>query len=189
MRRMTLSTLRRCLLTAVFLGLCAAEVTIAQSVPNIVLILRTPIAMRWPGHVKPERNDRTLAGSIDIAPTMLRAAEIEPPAAMVGLDLRDRRALARRTELFGSLSAHTSVDLNNPVRNLKYRYVIREDRWKLILPYEPNRKVTLTINGLTADWMFLGPELFNVRDEPHETRNLVQERARTVEELRALLDN
>ena len=27
-------------------------------------------------------------------------------------------------------------------------------------------QVTLTINGLTADWMSLGPELFNVRDDP-----------------------
>jgi hypothetical protein len=36
--------------------------------------------------------------------------------------------------------------------------------------------------------MSLGPELFHVRDDPHETRNLVQERARTVAELRALLD-
>lgn len=150
--------------------------------------IRTPIAVRWPARVKPERNDRTLAGSIDIAPTILRAAGIEPPAAMVGLDLRDRRALARRHELFGSLSAHTSVDLHNPVRNLKYRYVIREDGWKLILPHEPNRSVTLTINGLTADWMSLGPELFNVRDDPHETRNRVRERSRTVAELRALLD-
>ena len=138
--------------------------------------------------MKPERDDTTLAGSIDIAPTILRAAGIEPAAAMVGLDLRNRQALTQRKVLFGSLSAHTSVDLNNPVANLKYRYVVREDGWKLILPYEPNRNVTLTITGLTADWMFLGPELYNVRDDPHETRNLARERPKIVEELRGLLD-
>jgi arylsulfatase A-like enzyme len=150
--------------------------------------IRTPIAIRWPGHVKPERNDRTLAGSIDIAPTILRAASIEPPAAMPGLDLRNRAALAQRKVLFGSLSAHTSVDVNNPVSNLKYRNVVREDGWKLILAYEPNRNVTLTIKGLTADWMFLGPELYNVRNDPHETKNLVRERPKIIEELRTLLD-
>ena len=150
--------------------------------------IRTPIAIRWPSRVKPERNDQTLAGSIDVAPTILRAAGIEPPAAMVGVDLRDRNALTRRTALFGSLSAHTSVDVSKPVANLKYRHVVREDGWKLIVPYEPNRSVTLTINGLTADWMFQGPELYNVRDDPRETKNLARERPTLVEELRALLD-
>jgi uncharacterized sulfatase len=36
--------------------------------------------------------------------------------------------------------------------------------------------------------MFLGPELYNVRDDPREMRNLARERPKTVEELRALLD-
>lgn len=150
--------------------------------------IRTPIAIRWPGRVKPERDDRTLAGSIDIAPTILRAAGIEPPAAMVGLDLRNRNALAQRTALFGSLFAHTAVDVSRPVANLKYRNVVREDGWKLILPYEPNRNVTMTFTGATADWMALGPELYNVLDDPRETRNLARERPTIVKQLRALLD-
>ncbi len=150
--------------------------------------IRTPIVMRWPGQVKPERDDQTLAGTIDIAPTLLRAAGITPPSAMVGLDLRNRRALAERRALFGSLSAHTAVDVNRPVANVKYRHVVRADGWKLILPYEPNRNTVLTINGATADWMRLGPELYNVRDDPRETRNLASARPDLVEELRTLLD-
>jgi hypothetical protein len=59
---------------------------------------------------------------------------------------------------------------------------------ELIVPYEPNRSVVLTINGLTAGWMLLGPELYNVRDDPHETKNLFRERPQIAEELRALLD-
>jgi hypothetical protein len=74
------------------------------------------------------------------------------------------------------------------VANLKYRNVVREDGWKLIVPYEPNRSVVLTINGLTADWMSLGPELYNVRDDPRETKNLIRERPKMAEELRVLLD-
>lgn len=150
--------------------------------------IRTPIAIRWPARVEPKRDERTLAGSIDVAPTILRAAGIEPPSAMVGTNLLDASALARRKVLFGSLAAHTSVDLHNPVANLKYRTVVREDGWKLIAPYEPNRSVTLTINGLTADWMLLGPELYNVLDDPREAKNLIRERPRIAEELRALLD-
>jgi uncharacterized sulfatase len=150
--------------------------------------IRTPVLLRWPGQVKPERDDRTLAGTIDLAPTILRAAGITPPAAMAGLDLRDRRALARRKALFGSLSAHTTVDVDRLVANVKYRNVVRDDGWKLILPYEPNRGVPLTINGATADWMFLGPELYNVIDDPRETRNLAAGRPKIVAELRARLD-
>ena len=150
--------------------------------------IRTPIAIRWPARVTPKRDERTLAGSIDVAPTILRAVGIEPPSAMVGINLLDSGALGRRTALFGSLSAHTSVDLHNPVANLKYRTVVREDGWKLIEPYEPNRSVTLTINGMTAGWMFLGPELYNVREDPREAKNLIRERPKIAEELRLLLD-
>jgi uncharacterized sulfatase len=149
---------------------------------------RTPVAMRWPGRVTPERDDRTLVSSVDIAPTILHAVGIEPPASMAGVDLRDRNALARRQVLFGSLFAHTAVDVSRPVANLKYRTVVRDDGWKLIQPYEPNRSVVLTINGATADWMRLGPELYNVRDDPRETRNRAGARPEIVEALRALLD-
>ena len=36
--------------------------------------VRTPIMVRWPGHVKPQRSD-ALASSLDIAPTLLAAAK------------------------------------------------------------------------------------------------------------------
>jgi arylsulfatase A-like enzyme len=169
-------------------GIAADQVKTRGKLTPYEAGIRTPIALRWPARVKPNRNDQTLAGSIDVAPTTLRAAGTEPPAAMVGVNLLDSTALARRKTLFGSLSAHTSVDVRNPVANLKYRTVVREDGWKLILPYEPNRSTRLTIDGRTADWMSLGPELYNVRDDPHEMKNLIGERPKIVEELRALID-
>ncbi len=149
---------------------------------------RTPLAVRWPARLKPDRDDRTLVSSVDIAPTILSAVGIEPTATMAGVDLRDRSALARRQVVFGSLFAHTAVDVSRPVANLKYRTVVRDDGWKLIEPYEPNRGVVLTIDGTTADWMRLGPELYNVRDDPSETRNRAGERPEILGELRALLD-
>lgn len=150
--------------------------------------VRTPIVMRWPGRVKPGHDDRTLVSSLDIAPTILRVLGLDPPAAMAGLDLRDREGLARRRVLFGSLFAHTAVDVTRPVANLKYRTVLRDDGWKLILPYEPNRNVAQTMSGATADWMRLGPELYNVRDDPRETRNRAGEQPEIVRDLRGLLD-
>jgi arylsulfatase A-like enzyme len=150
--------------------------------------IRTPLIIRWPGTVAPGRDDETLVGSIDVMPTLLRAAGIAPSPDLPGIDLRDAQTLARRTALFGSLFVHTAVDVDSPVANLKYRYVIRADGWKLVQPYVPNRNATLMIDGRTADWMRFEPELYNVRTDPKEEQNRAVERPDLVNELRAAVD-
>ena len=151
--------------------------------------MRTPIMIRWPGVIQPGRDDQTLVSTIDLAPTMLRAAGIEPASDLPGFDLRDRAALANRDVLFGELFAHTAVDLHDPVVNLKYRYAVREDGWKLILPYTPNREVVLMISGDTSEWMRFEPELYNVLQDPHEQHNLAEEHPAVVNELRAAIED
>ena len=47
--------------------------------------LRTPIMVRWPGHVEPARSE-ALASSLDLAPTLLTAAGGKPAAEMAGID-------------------------------------------------------------------------------------------------------
>ena len=150
--------------------------------------IRTPIIVRWRGRVTAVRHDTTLAGSIDVVPTLLKAAGIAPPTDLPGINLLDRRALARRKAIFGSLFAHTAVDVANPIANLKYRYVVREEGWKLVLPFTANRDVPLMIDGRTADWMRFDPELYNVLTDPREDKNLAVERSDLVKELRASID-
>ena len=130
--------------------------------------VRTPIMIRWPAEVAAGRDDETLVSSIDLVPTILGAVGIEGMSELPGIDLRDRTALASRDRLFGATFAHTSVDLEDPVANLKYRTVVRADGWKLIEPYGPNREVTLLYGGRTAPWMRLDQELYQVIDDPHE---------------------
>lgn len=151
--------------------------------------VRTPVMVRWPGRITPGRDNQTLVSSIDLAPTILRAAGMDPLPAMPGLDLRDEEALAARSRVFGATFAHTSVDLNAPVANLKYRSVVDADGWKLVLPYKPNREVTLMIRGTRADWMRLEPELYNVAEDPFETKDRAAERPDLVEELRAAIQD
>jgi arylsulfatase A-like enzyme len=150
--------------------------------------IRTPIVIRWPARVVPARDDKTLAGSIDILPTLLKAAGITAPSNLPGIDLLDARALARRQALFGSLFVHTAVDVTRPVANLKYRYAVREDGWKLILPFIPNRDRALMIDARTADWMRFEPELYHLLTDPHEERNRAAERSDIVKQLRAAID-
>lgn len=149
--------------------------------------VRTPVMVRWPGRVVPGRDDATLVSSIDIVPTVLAAAGVGIPENLPGVDLLDEAALAKRERLFGATFAHTAVDIGEPVANLKYRSVVREDGWKLIAPYVPNRDVTLMIRGTIADWMRFEPELYNLADDPFETEDLARQRPELVETLHASL--
>ena len=150
--------------------------------------VRTPIMVRWPGKIAPGRDERTLVSSIDPAPTILSIAGIEPPPRMPGIDLRDTARLARRKQVFGTLFAHTAVDVNVPLRNLKYRSVVRADGWKLIVPYAPNEDVALTIRGRFPDWVRSEPELYNVIDDPLEAEDRAADRPEIARRLRAALD-
>lgn len=135
--------------------------------------LRTPIVIRWPGKVKPERSS-ALASSIDLAPTLLKAAGLKPTAEMTGIDLLDRNAVSKREAVFGEVFLHTAVDLEKPKRNLRYRWVV-QGRWKLIVPnaeVEPNHPT----------------ELFDLSADPSESRNLAAEHPYLVVALNKTLD-
>ena len=151
--------------------------------------VRTPVMLHWPGHVEPVRDDTTLVSSVDIVPTILSIAGIAMPPGLPGIDLRDRSALGRRKAVFGATFAHTAVDVENPVANLKYRTVVREDGWKLVQPYSPNREVTLMIRGAVADWMRFDSELYNLSEDPFETRDLSADHPELVSDLLGELQN
>ena len=134
--------------------------------------MRTPVVLRWPGVIRPERDIESLVSTVDIVPTILAATQAESSADLPGIDLLDRERIASRETVFGALFAHTSVDINDPQANLKYRYVVRKDGWKLIRPYRPNRDVELMINGDKPWWMQQEDELYNVLEDPEETLDL-----------------
>jgi uncharacterized sulfatase len=135
--------------------------------------IRTPIMIRWPGKIAP-RMTKELASSIDLAPTLLKAAGLEPAAEMSGLNLRDDAALSNRTALFGECFTHTAVDLNDPSSSLRWRWVVN-GKWKLIAPHpanEPNGK----------------PELYDLTADPHEQTNLASREPQRVYAMTLELD-
>ncbi|HEY8504464.1 MAG TPA: sulfatase-like hydrolase/transferase, partial [Gemmataceae bacterium] len=135
--------------------------------------LRTPIMVRWPGKVKPRFADE-LAISIDLAPTILRATGLAPTPEMQGVNLLDAGAVKRRDAIFGEVFTHNAVDVHDPAANLQFRWAVEGD-WKLIVPApwnEPNAKV----------------ELYNLRDDPTEEKNLAGEHPDKVERLRRRID-
>jgi arylsulfatase A-like enzyme len=136
--------------------------------------IRTPILVRWPGRIAPRRDDTTPVSSVDLAPTILKACGVEVPAAMPGLDLADAAALAKREAVFGAAYAHNIADVDNPVKSLKYRYVV-ERTWKLILPNAANVPAGR-------------PELFDLSADPHEKADLAEKNPDRVEAMTRRLE-
>ena len=134
--------------------------------------LRTPIMIRWPAKVKAAQPD-ALASSVDIAPTLLRACGVEPPAEMSGINLLDAKAVAARDTVYGACFTHTAVDLDVPAKNLRWRWCI-EKNLKLIVPGPNEPAAPLELYDLAAD--------------PGEKVNLAGPRAEAVPALRAKLD-
>lgn len=135
--------------------------------------LRTPIMVRWPGHVKPRKSER-LAISLDIAPTLLAAAGRKPDKDMPGLNLLDEDALAARKAIFGECFTHNAVNVHEPASSLRYRWMI-EGRWKLIVPAGRNEAMG-------------EPELYDLARDPDEEHNLAADQKAIVERLKARLD-
>ena len=130
--------------------------------------------LRWPGHVPPGRYD-TLVSSIDLAPTILQAARVDPPDEMPGLNLlrvAENSGRADRDTLFGEVFEHDVADIDDPAQSLLYRWVIN-GHWKLILPAAESES----------------PELYDLARDPHETRNLAADHPDRVERLTRRVDD
>ncbi|MDP7108216.1 MAG: sulfatase-like hydrolase/transferase, partial [Roseibacillus sp.] len=77
--------------------------------------VRTPIMIRWPGHVTPRRDEMHLASSIDLVPTVLAATGLEKTGAMQGVNLLDADAVAKRKAIFGEILEHDIQHMTDPV--------------------------------------------------------------------------
>jgi uncharacterized sulfatase len=140
--------------------------------------VRTPILIRWPGKVRPGRYE-DLVSTIDIAPTCLAAAGLQPTSGMAGLSLIDAaagRGKLERQAVFGEIFVHTALDLEKPALNLTHLW-IRAERWKLIVP---------AANGKVAGES--KPELYDLTADPHEEKDLAMKDPDRVRRLREMLE-
>ncbi len=122
--------------------------------------VRVPLIIRWPNAAKAGQVRSELVSMIDIMPTVLRAAGVSVPPDVEGLSLTPLLGgveLSRewRTFLFTEMNFHQANQFA-PQRT------VRDDRYKLVL--------NLTPRGDQAPI-----ELFDLRDDAEETRNLADE--------------
>jgi uncharacterized sulfatase len=135
--------------------------------------LRTPIMIRWPGRVKPQRSD-SLAMSLDILPTLLAATGLKPTSHMPGVNLLDEQSVAARKAIFGECFTHDSRDLNHAAASVRWRWMI-EGNWKLVVP-DPQNEPSGRI------------EFYDLSNDPHEEHDLVDQHSDRVEVMQKRLD-
>jgi N-sulfoglucosamine sulfohydrolase len=114
--------------------------------------VRVPLLMRGPGVAAGVRRD--LASALDLMPTILQAAGVALPSELVGQPLQTE---LKREFLFTEMNFHT-LDFFNPQRT------VRDTRFKLML------------NLLPADGQ-APVELFDLQNDPGETKNLANDPA------------
>jgi len=144
--------------------------------------VRSPIMIRWDGVVEPQRREE-LVSSIDIVPTLLAAAGAESSAKLPGIDLIGavrKNSLASDRAVFGAIYPGDATSLGHPERDVAYRWV-RKGNHKLIVP---------TGENAWGDYL-KSDALFDVANDPGETKNLIGEESATatVSRLRSLLDS
>lgn len=146
--------------------------------------IRTPIMVSWPGRVKPERS-KDLAHAIDLFPTIAAATGMEAPANLPGIDLVDADARKNRKQLFGVTHSIFNMTVGDPDDTQQYLWCV-EDEWKLLVR-QPGKDTTQYRN--VHVWDKAPVRLFNLKDDPHEKKDLAGERPEIVERLKQAIES
>jgi arylsulfatase A-like enzyme len=131
--------------------------------------IRVPMAVRWPGRVPPGTRCETPVIGLDFYPTLLEAAGAKPPDGQVLdgeslLPLMTRKGNLERDAIYWHFPAY--LQGGGGTWRTTPGGVIRSGDWKLIEYFEDGRL-----------------ELYNLRDDIGETRNLAETNAAKAKEL------
>ncbi len=142
--------------------------------------IRVPLVVRWPGVIAAGRTSAVPVTSVDFFPTFLElagpaagAASVALPPAVDGVSLVSLLrggATPSRDAIFWHYPHYHSAGFGGPAG------AVRAGDWKLIEYFE----TSLTGQGAP-------PELFNLRDDPAESRNLASAEPQRVAALKARL--
>lgn len=137
--------------------------------PNMYdLSLRVPTAVRWPGVVKPGTKITETVSQLDWFPTLLEMAGVELPAGTIIrgrsiVPLLKGQAIAWDNDLYAEYSTHH--------QSQTHMRMYRTPEWKLILDFKnPDRH-----------------ELYDLKHDPAETRNLYFSQDSHVQHIRSTL--
>ena len=170
--------------------------------------LRIPLLVRFPDGRRAGEIDDRLVNGIDLAPTLLGLAGIElPPGATHGKDMLAPNAPRQPHIFVGRDRMDASTDRMRAVRTERYKYIrnyypmipymqkngYKEQHyptWNLVKKLAREGKLTPEAALFAADRKPI-EELYDLRTDPHEVRNLADDPAHlaTLKQLRALVDD
>lgn len=130
---------------------------------------RVPLMVRWPGHIEPGSINDSIVGPIDLYPTILEAAGLGKPAGHI-VDGESLIPILKQTGRLKRQAYFTWFPHLIPAVS------VRQGDWKLIRRFEPHPKYPEV------------RELYNLKEDIGETRNLASKRPDKVKELDALID-
>jgi N-sulfoglucosamine sulfohydrolase len=151
--------------------------------------IRTPLIVRWPGHIGAGSRCGSLVSTIDIAPTVLRLAGIEPASSFQGKDIsplfNDPTAKVREM-IFAERNWHDYAAHGRAARSVRFKFIKNDDHESpLTPPADAVRSPTFRAMRRLRDEGKLTPvqracfvsprpaeELYDVDDDPHELVNL-----------------
>jgi len=153
--------------------------------------IKTPWIVKWPGKVKAGSTNDNLVSSVDIAPSFLRAAGLEPIPEFEGIDFlpmlrEDWKSV--RDEIYAEDHFHDFEDYTRAIRTKQYKYI---KNYYTDLPNTPSADIIrdLSWQSMRAErekgtlnaaqlWCFLVPrpeeELYDVLVDPNELNNLAE---------------
>lgn len=159
--------------------------------------LHVPLLVRWPGRIKPGSVNDTLVSGVDLAPTILNAAGVEPSKGMTGIDFmpalldqpfEDREQIfAERGWHFGPITRTDGFDLSRSITTKRYNFIYnaipersytpvdmatKNIAWAAIQLAHQNGKLSATHERI----YFQNPrpifELYDLEKDPYEMNNL-----------------
>jgi arylsulfatase A-like enzyme len=152
--------------------------------------IRTPWIVRWPGHIPSGSHCERLVSTVDIAPTVLKLAGLEPGPSFQGEDfspLFDNPKAKIRDWIFAERNWHDFAARGRSVRSERFQYIRNDDReLPLTPPADAVRSPTFRAMRRLRDEGKLTPAqracfihprpaegLYDVDADPHELHNLV----------------